>query len=228
MCFSATASFVAGGILIPLGGVALAQAWKTDRRYLTFAAFPALFGIQQIFEGFLWRSMEDPGVPASHAAAMAFLLFAYLLWPVLTPLALFLIEDRTWLRRVFLGVTVFGGAYGLLLFAPLVVNPDWLSVELARNSILYNPQPIYGDLVSNTVLRVIYAAVICLPLFASTAPGVRVFGVLVTLSVLLTFLFATYAFTSIWCYLAAVVSAYIAVLMFRLRSPVGARRIIEA
>lgn len=228
MCFSATASFVAGGILIPLGGVALTQAWKTDRRYLLLAAFPALFGIQQVFEGFLWRSMDGPGVPASHAAAMAYLLFAYLLWPVLTPLAVFLIEDRTWLRRVFLGVTVFGGAYGLLLFVPLVVNPDWLSVELARNSILYNPQPFYGDLVSNTVLRVIYAAVICLPLLASTAPGVRVFGVLVALSVLLAFLFATYAFTSIWCYSAAVVSAYIAVMMFRLPSPVGARKVIEA
>lgn len=176
MCFSATASFVAGGILIPLGGFALVQAWKTDRRYLTFSAFPALFGIQQIFEGFVWRSMDDPGVPASHVAAMAFLLFAYLLWPVLTPLAVFLIEDRAWLRRLFLGVTVFGAAYGLLLFAPLVVNSDWLSIELARNSILYNPQPIYGDLVSNTVLRVTYAAVICLPLLVSTAPGVRTFG----------------------------------------------------
>lgn len=221
MCFSATASFVAGAVLIPLGGVALAQAWKTDRRYLALAAFPALFGVQQIFEGFLWRSLDDPALAASHAAAMAFLLFAYLLWLVLTPLAVFLVEERTWLRRVFLGLTIFGAAYGLSLFAPLVINPDWLTLELARGSILYDTRLIYDGAVSKTVLRVTYAGVICLPMLVSTAPGVRFFGVLVTFSVLLAFLFANYAFTSIWCYLAAAVSAYVVFLMFRLQVPSG-------
>lgn len=218
MCFSATASFVAGVALIPLGGVALLQAWKVDRRYLTLAAFPTLFGIQQIFEGYLWRSIDDPGMAVSHAAAMAFLFFAYLLWLILAPLAVFFVEDRAWLRRAFLGVAVFGGVYGLSLFLPLVFRPDWLSVELARNSILYNTQLIYDDVVSKTILRVTYAAVICLPLLASTASGVRTFGVLITLSVIVAFLFAVYAFTSIWCYFAAVLSGYIVFMMFRLPS----------
>lgn len=223
MCFSATASFVAGGVLIPLGGVALAQAWKTDRRYLALAAFPVLFGGQQIVEGLLWRSLDDPGLPVSHAAAMVFLFFAYLLWLVLVPLAVFLVEERTWLRRVFLGVTAFGAAYGLSLFAPLLINPDWLTVDLARGSILYDTRLIHDDVLSKTVLRVTYAAVICLPLLASTAPGVRFFGGLVTLSVLVAFLFATYAFTSIWCYLAAVVSGWIVFMMFRLPEHAGPR-----
>ena len=225
MCFSATASFFAGAVLIPLGGIALAQAWKTDRRYLTLAAFPVFFGVQQIFEGFLWRSLDDPALPASHAAAMAFLLFAYLFWLVFTPLAAFLVEERKPLRRVFLGFTIFGGAYGLTLFAPLVVNPGWLTIEVARGSILYDTRLIYDDVVSKTLLRVTYAGVICLPLLASTAPGVRIFGMLVTLSVLLAFLFATYAFTSIWCYLAAGVSAYVVFLMFRLQFPPGRQTI---
>jgi hypothetical protein len=223
MCFSAAASFVAGGVLIPLGGVALVQAWKTDRRYLVLAAFPALFGAQQIVEGVLWRSLDNPGLPVSHGAAMVFLFFAYLLWLVLTPLAVFFVEERAWLRRVFLAVTVFGAAYGLSLFAPLLVTPAWLTVDLARGSILYDTRLIYDDVVSKTLLRVTYAGVICLPLLASTAPGVRLFGVLVTLSVAVAFLFATYAFTSIWCYFAAVVSAWIAVLVFRLPQRAGPR-----
>lgn len=216
MCFSATASFAAGAVLIPLGGGALGQAWKTDRRYLTLAAFPVLFGLQQIVEGFLWQSLDDPTRPASHAAAMLFLLFAYLIWLVLTPLAAFLVEDRAWYKRAFLALTLFGGLFGLSLFAPLVVNPDWLTVGFARGSILYDTRLIYDDAVSKSLLRITYAGVICLPLLASTAPGVRTFGVLVTLSVLLAFLFATYAFTSIWCFLAAAVSAYLAFAMFRL------------
>jgi hypothetical protein len=217
MCFSATASFAAGVILVPLGGVSLAQAWKTDRRYLGLAVFPLLFGMQQISEGVLWRSLDAPGMPVSRTAAMVFLFFAYLLWLVLSPLAVLLLEERTSLRRVFLGFTIFGGIYGLSLFVPLLINPDWLRIELAEGSIVYHTGSIYEDAASTTALRTIYAAVICLPLLVSTASGVRTFGVLVTLSVLLAFLFAAYAFTSIWCYFAAMLSAYIAFMMFRLQ-----------
>jgi hypothetical protein len=106
-----------------------------------------------------------------------------------------MVEERTWLKRVFLGVTVFGAAYGLSLFVPLVINPDWLSIEIAQGSIVYDTRLIYDDFVSKSVLRIVYASVICLPLLASTAPGVRSFGRMVMLSVLLAFLFALYAFT---------------------------------
>jgi hypothetical protein len=107
-----------------------------------------------------------------------------------------LVDERIWLRRVFLGVTAFGAAYGLSLFAPLLINPDWLTVDCARGAILYDTRLIHDDVVRKTVLRTTYAAVIRLPLLASTAPGVRFFGALVTLSVLVAFLFAPYAFTS--------------------------------
>ena len=135
---------------------------------------------------------------------------------ILTPLAAFLVEERPGRRWAFLAVAVLGAAYGLSLFGPLTVLPEWLVVEIVRGSIVYDTRLIYDDAVSKTVLRVVYAAVICLPLLASSAPRVRAFGMLVTLSVLLAFLFATYAFTSIWCYLAAVVSAYVVFMMFRL------------
>lgn len=216
MCFSATASFVAGSALIPLGGAACLQAWKVDRRYLTLAAFPALFGIQQSIEGHLWRSFDEPSMAVSHAAAMAFLFFAYLLWLVLTPLAAFFIEDRVWLRRAFWGAAVAGGIFGLSLYLPLVFRPDWLSVELVHNSIQYDTRLIYDGVGSVTILRVVYAAVICLPLLASTARGVRTFGVLIAISVIVTFLFAVYAFTSVWCYFAALLSGYVVFLIYRL------------
>lgn len=218
MCFSATASFVAAGFLIPIGGLACSLAWKADRRYLTLAAFPCLFGIQQCFEGYLWRSIDDPGMTVSHAAAMAFLFFGYFFWLILAPLAAFFVEDRVWLRRAFLGCALFGGAFGLSLYVPLVLRPEWLSVEIVRNSIQYDTRLIYDDFGSVTVLRLAYAALICLPLLACTAYGVRTFGVLITVSVIVTFLFSAYAFTSVWCYFAALLSGYVVFLMFRLPS----------
>lgn len=90
-----------------------------------------------------------------------------------------------------------------------------------EGSIVYDTRLIYDDAVSNTYLRLVYAAVICLPLLASSEARVRVFGVLITLSVLVSFLFATYAFTSVWCYLAAVVSAYVAFVVFQLPRRTG-------
>lgn len=86
---------------------------------------------------------------------------------------------------------------------------------------------IYGSLVPSAVLIAIYACVVCLPLLTSSAPGVRPFGILVAASMLLTMLFAGYAFKSVWCYLAAISSAYLALMMWRLPK-LAQRRVFEA
>jgi hypothetical protein len=219
MCFSATASFAAGAILIPAGAVALAQAWRGDRRYLLLAAFPALFGVQQMFEGWLWLSLAQGAGGDFRLPAMGFLFFAYLFWLVATPLAALLVEATRWRRRAFLAMAAFGMAYGLSLYAPLLITPEWLELGVVRGSVVYVTRLIYGDAVPVPLLRLTYATVICLPLLASSVPAVRTFGVLVTLSVVVSFWFAAYAFTSVWCYLAAVVSAYVVLMMFRLPRP---------
>ena len=52
MCFSATASFSAGGVLLGLGMLTLKLASRP--RELPFAAIPRLFAIQQLNEGVIW------------------------------------------------------------------------------------------------------------------------------------------------------------------------------
>ena len=47
MCFSATASFTAAGVLLPAGAAATYRAIRTDRRYVAICALPLLFGLQQ-------------------------------------------------------------------------------------------------------------------------------------------------------------------------------------
>ena len=56
MCFSATASFVAGSALVVLG-VATLRATRRKSE-IPFAAIPLLFGIQQLVEGLLWLSFR--------------------------------------------------------------------------------------------------------------------------------------------------------------------------
>ena len=67
--------------------------------------------------------------------------------------------------------------------------------------------------------RAIYAAIICIPLLLSSVAQVRVFGWLILGSVVFGFLFLSYAFTSVWCFLAAVLSAYIYVVLRRTPRP---------
>ena len=57
MCFSATASLTAGGLL-SLTGIATLKKAKDNKRN-AFAAIPLIFGIQQITEGILWLSLEN-------------------------------------------------------------------------------------------------------------------------------------------------------------------------
>ena len=56
MCFSATASFVAGTSLSVIGIVTLKQA-KTKSE-IPVAIVPLLFGVQQLVEGIIWLSFR--------------------------------------------------------------------------------------------------------------------------------------------------------------------------
>ena len=52
MCFSATASYTAGVLLVGMGGVVLSRV--REKREIAYAAIPLLFGIQQLSEGLVW------------------------------------------------------------------------------------------------------------------------------------------------------------------------------
>ena len=147
MCFNATSSSIAAGVLIPAGIYTLATARHGDGRFIVPAAFPALFGIRQTLEAVLWLLIagETAGAPQGMAlgSTLGFLFFAYLVWPGPVPPTTWRIEDDRWPRRL-LGVTAApGGFVGSSLFVPLLLHADWLQVELVRGSILYHTRLIY-------------------------------------------------------------------------------------
>ena len=59
MCFSPEVSFAVGGALIPAGAYCLRATWSVAPRLLPLAAMPALYGVQQAAEGFVWLGLED-------------------------------------------------------------------------------------------------------------------------------------------------------------------------
>jgi len=209
MCFSATASFTTAAVLLPVAAYTIRSALKADRRYLGFAVFPLFFGIQQALEGGLWIKIAQSDPAQSHLLALGFLFFAYLVWPFLVPFATFLIEPRGKRRMAFLALGALGLLLGLSLFVPLIFNPDWVPLRIVNHSIDYNSRLIWEGIVPYSLIRVVYAGIVCLPLLLSSDKHIKIFGVIITLSVIAGFAFAHYAFTSVWCFMAAIVSAYL-------------------
>jgi hypothetical protein len=219
MCFSAPASFAAGSMLIPLGFYALARVRYAHPSLVPLASFPLFFGLQQLVEGWVWLRLGGPDPGSAIGPALGFLFFAHVLWPGLAPWAAARSEADPRRRRIFTTAAIVGTAFGLSLFLPLLFEPARLSLTLVRGSILYDPRLIYEGIVSHMGLRLFYAALVCLPLLAHSAAPIRLFGVIITLSVVLTFAFANYAFVSIWCFFAALISASILVVIGRLTQP---------
>jgi len=164
-------------------------------------------------EGGLWIKIAQSDPAQSHLLALGFLFFAYLVWPFLVPFATFLIEPRGKRRMAFLALSALGLLLGLSLFVPLIFNPDWVPLRIVNHSIDYNSRLIWEGIVPYSLIRVVYAGIVCLPLLLSSDKHIKIFGVIITLSVIAGFAFAHYAFTSVWCFMAAIVSAYLVLAM---------------
>ncbi len=80
MCFSATASFTATALLVPVGIYASKVALAKDARYLPLAVFSLAFGIQQGFEGLEWLGLDGNRQPSRHGLAGGDGLFILLPW----------------------------------------------------------------------------------------------------------------------------------------------------
>ena len=99
MCFSAEASF-AGGIVISAIGIATIKKVHEPSQ-LVFACIPLFFGIQQIVEGFLWLTLPHQEYHnVQKISTYLFLIMADVLWPVMIPLAVLLMEKNIKKKRI--------------------------------------------------------------------------------------------------------------------------------
>jgi len=127
-----------------------------------------------------------------------------------------LTESRRPAKRVLLALVVLSPVW-LWLYAPLAIDPGrWLSTTVVHHSIAYDMSSLPAlEVAPRWVWRVAYLAFICLPLFVAR-PGPGGNAVRLGASLLVAALFAVsyivfwYAFTSVWCFFAALVSLLLA------------------
>jgi len=215
MCFSATASFAASAVLIPLGIYCVKKATECKKSYWLIALLPLLFGIQQLFEGFVWLALgagNDPRLPA-----LGFLFFSHLFWLFWIPFSSYALETNPFKRQLFLSLAALGTLHGLVMYIPFVLNTSGFDVETMKHSIVYATQLLYDDFVPRIVVRALYAVIVLIPLLFSSERYVKIFGFIIMLSVTLSTIFFGYAFISVWCYFAAILSLVILFIILHIK-----------
>jgi hypothetical protein len=201
MCFSATANFVGSGVLGVVGAVTLTKV--KHRRELLFASLPVLFAIHQFIEGFVWLGLDGFLSPAvTHDMGAAFMLYAQGLLPFLLPLSVLLFEPTAKSRRRMLPLLALGTGTTLYILWALTAFPT--QVYVRGDSIVYINQAT-----NNLTVAVLYVIATCGSLFLSKIKMMVAFGAANLVILLAVMAFKRYAFTSLWCAYAAIVSVII-------------------
>lgn len=207
MCFSASASFVAGAVLTVIG---VATIKKTHHRsQLFFATIPLIFGVQQLAEGVLWVTLPYPEYYAlQRVATFTFLFFAQIVWPAWVPISILLLEkreSRNKLQLVFAACGIIlslGLAYCLLSF-----HVDATIVE--HHIVYFQDYPaslkIYGV--------ILYILATIAPSFFSHTKRMWVPAVLILISYIVTAIFYENYALSVWCFFSSVISISIYMIM---------------
>ncbi len=200
MCFSATASFSAGALLLGTGALTLRLA--RGPRELPFAAIPMLFAIQQLTEGVIWLTFSLDAPLLNAVMTYVYSLFSHVLWPVYVPLVVWLIEPPGWRRPALLACVAAGSAVGTYLLYTLVAF-----------SVVSRPVGQHIEYVSPhffaAATMTLYLMSTALSPVLSTHRVVKIFGILALLSFAVATAFYAIWFISVWCFFAALLSVVV-------------------
>lgn len=208
MCFSPTASFVASGALTSLGAYCARQSWKTNKQSLPLAMLPLLFGVQQLFEGFVWLAINAGNEQQVTLFSYLFLFFAFGLWPFYCPFIVLSLEEPGTLRKkALLALTAAGAVLGILVYFPLVTGTTLFTTTVVNQCIAYETNRPAS---LKNAYTLAYFAVTVVPFLIASNKRLLGFGALLVLSIAATLAFYRFAFFSVWCFFAAWLSLYIA------------------
>ncbi len=221
MCFSAEASFGASAALLPMGAYCVRQALNSRPRYLPFALVPVAFGIQQFAEAVVWQRLmhEPPGAVAWPVGT--FLFFAIAWWPSWFPFCAAFAAPTPRQRLPFIVLSILSLLWFVRGYLPVFSDPvRHLTATIVRHSIEY---PYTDEVLLAPGYRfpliTVYLFFTCSPMLL-LSPRVFLGPVLLSIcSAIISSLMVAYAFTSVWCFFAAVLSAYCTFFFHGLKPP---------
>lgn len=199
MCFSANASFGAG-IVISVMAVATIRK-VTSRSQLAFAGFPVIFLIQQFAEGFVWLCLTGVHCGGWQSIPIyIFLVCSHVIWPVLIPFSMLLLEDDISRKRVLSGLLTAGlllSTYhlGLLFLYPVITRIDQHHIQY----IIRHGQEL------RIPANILYGTAAIAPFFVSGVKRMWFGGIFLLAAYLVSYLFFRFYVVSVWCYFATII-----------------------
>jgi hypothetical protein len=210
MCFSAPASFVVGSVLAAAGAATIAKARRYDPSMRVFALFPIIFSFHQFIEGFIWLSLG--GAFDATTLIYVYLFIATILWPSFTPLASLRAEPSRWSQSARYALVAAGLSLSAYQAYRLATSTG-VKVEVVGHSLSY----VIGHKTPPLeIINYIYALITVTPLFVVRNRVLNILGVLAGAAFLYTLLEMREVWYSVWCFSAAVFSAF---LYFSIRGP---------
>ncbi len=200
MCFSTSASFGAGAVLAVIGVVTIKKAKEPNQ--ILFAGIPFLFSLQQIDEGFLWLALTN-----NYSAAMKeittyiFLFIAQVIWPLLVPLSISLLE-KNGKRKIFLQVLVFVGAIISVYLTYCLINYPVNSKIIGYHISYSQNYPASLSIIGG----ILYVLATVFPPLISSFKRMWYLGLSILISYIMTRIFYTDYIVSVWCFFASVIS----------------------
>nr|WP_298373387.1 DUF6629 family protein [uncultured Halomonas sp.] len=201
MCFSANASFASSAIIAVVGMATLART--QHRSEWLFASLPLLFAWHQFNEGMVWLGLTgDVPIGSLQGWGFAYMLYAQGLLPLLIPLSVWLLEPGRHRQRLIVPFLLIGG--GLTLYQLWALLNYGTDIYVREHSVVY-----HNPATRHRLIAVLYIIATCGALFFSGYRYIVGFGVANLLGLLVVIYFKQYAFTSVWCTYAAIVSVLI-------------------
>jgi hypothetical protein len=202
VCFSADADLVAG---LTIGAIGI-DALRHVRRPIDvpLASLPMVFAVHSLIEAFVWWGLNDRvGATAYRTALWAYLIIAFVVVPILVPIAVTILEPPTRRTRmhifVVIGVLVAGALVFSMLHAPI-------NASIQGHHIEYSVKVLTGGLMVG-----FYVLATCGSLLSSQHRRVRWFGVTNLIAAVYLAWLSESGFVSLWCVWAGITSIVIAV-----------------
>src|SRR3989339_1028535 len=199
ICFSAGASNTAGVLLTFVGTETLRKVHQPTQ--IVFASIPLFFAAQQFTEGVLWLSMPHPEYAGvRNIATYLFLIMAQIIWPLMVPMSVLIMEKHKTRKRILLALLSIGiltasyFAYTLIFYHPFA---EIRYLHIAYQSTFRNP------IIKISVAAYLMATII--PLFISSIKRTHILGIIAGISFLVSVIFYTQCLISVWCFFAAVI-----------------------
>lgn len=215
MCFSAVASYSAAAALIPIGTAAITITTKKKQySWIPVAAMPLLFGIQQFIEGKVWNGMDSGDIDSAKLWALGFLFFSHALWPAYSPFMVWNLEKKEVRKKIALAIMILGIFLGAISYIPFIFEPERYLPTVINCRLDYATSVLLGQLPT----RGIYLIVVLGCFFVSSRKEIVRYGAMIAVSIVVTFAFWKFAFVSVWCFWAALVSSYLLYVLYKLPS----------